>query len=132
MRRLPMGISMAASLPAALLALAACDSATPLRANLGLAGDPPALDATLGGAPGAQTLTFAPPAGGSLPDDWNRAQSIRVLLGSAQSPLVKTPAGLVAGIPATVPFARPLDERPVQMVFIVDGDHVSVARVTFK
>lgn len=127
-----MAMSVAASVPAAMLALAACDSMTPLRADLGLAGDPPALDATLGGAPGAQTLTFTAPAGGSWPDDWSRAQSIRVLLGSAQSPLMKTPAGLVAGIPATVPFARPLDDRPVQMVFIVDGDHVSVARVTFK
>lgn len=115
-----------------LLALAGCDSSTPLRADLGIAGDPPAMDAALAGVPGAQMITFTAPAGGAFPDDWNRAQTVRVMLGVTSSPLSKTPAGLVAGVPPTMIFAKPLDDRAIQMTFVIDGDHTSVARVTFK
>lgn len=115
-----------------LAALAGCDSATALRADLGISGDPPALDATLGGGPGAQTITFTAPAGGAFPDDWNRAQTIRVMLGNSQSPLARTPAGLVAGVPPTAQVTKPLDGKAIPMTFVIDGDHASVARVTFK
>ena len=95
-------------------------------------GDPPPVDATLAGVPGAQSITFAAPTGGALPDDWTRAQTIRVMIGGSSSPLGKTPGGLMAGIPPTMIYSKPLDDKAIQMTFVVDGDHTSIARVTFK
>ena len=115
---------------ASLLALPGCDSTTPLRADLGQPGDPPAIDASFDGV--ARTITFTPPSGGALPADWDQARSIRVLLGASYSPLERMTGGLRAFVPATTGFTEPLDGKPAEMIFVVDGDRAWVARVTFK
>ncbi|MBM3271196.1 MAG: hypothetical protein FJZ01_26485 [Candidatus Sericytochromatia bacterium] len=122
------------------LALSGCDSGLPMRADLGQAGAPPALEATLG-PPGAagQPIAFAARGGGDFGGDLGRARTARVVLGGLALPLAATGSTastistLSATVPATVALARPLAGAATEsVVFVLDGDRALVAWVSYK
>lgn len=125
---------MRSALLAAAALIAACDSGTAYRADLGQGGKLPAIEATIAAAPaGGQTLSFTGMAGGALPVEFTGIQSARLAVSGTQLPLFKAGAALTASVPPTLPqIAKPLDDKPIRMAFILDNDRTLVANVTFK
>lgn len=114
-------------------ALVGCDSGLSYRADLGQrdASQVPSMTLTetsLVSASGqALSLRF------SQPPEWAAAQSIKVLLNGIGYPLTATgsPTVLTTIVPNTPP-QRPMNSNQATMSFVLDNDHVSVARVTFQ
>ena len=124
----------------ALLALAGCDSGLAYQADLGQHATAPLVELTVGTPTAAgQTLTFAPSPGNSLPSEWLGARSLKVGVGTLFYPMASAATGslspqsmLVAQVVQAPFLSKPLNSSESTMSFLINGDHVMAARVSFK
>ncbi|MEB3187274.1 MAG: hypothetical protein VKP72_07535 [bacterium] len=117
----------------ALLGLAGCDSITPLTADLGQAGTPPTVEATLGTVAGVgQSLTFTATADRPLPAEWSTARTLKMAMSGTMLSLTAAGNSFVAVLPsqAGALIARP--DLATPHLFTVNGEHAMVAKVVFK
>lgn len=116
------------------LLLAGCESGLAYQANLGQTATLPEASASLGAptAAGTMPLYVGPTTGGTLPDWWTSAQSLKLNAGMGYAPVSlfnATTSVYVANIPAT--FTKPLDGKPATMSALVNNERVVAVLVRF-